>query len=48
MRLDAGRIDGERKMWTESMLLRRYMGGTIGGFYLVILRRWFLYVDWIR
>ena len=46
MRLDAGRL--HRLQPCESMTLRRYMGGGIGGFYLVIMGRWYLYVDWIR
>lgn len=48
MRFEAGRVDRPKTMCTRSMFLRRYMGGTIGGFYLVIFKRWYLYLDWIR
>lgn len=45
VRLEAGRL--HLHSIRRSLVLRRYMGGSIGGFYLVILKRWFLYVDWI-
>ena len=46
MRLDAGRL--HKYSPRDSMAIRRYMGGGLGGFYLVMMGRWFLYVDWIR
>ena len=45
MKARAGRIEQQPR---ESFFLHRYMGGGIGGFYLVIMGRWYLYVDWIR
>ena len=45
MKLQARRLRPNQP--ADSILLRRYMGGTVGGFYLVILGRWYLLVDWI-